>query len=153
MVISIPHAGNLIHDKGSVGMGHWGVKSYEIDEAADALDTAFEAVHGQTYVELMEDDNPLTVEQIQKKLANPQTLAGAVEALREQIVQEEADWDEVERLAFAGIIVRHAEIGIPIPDEWKTKAIDWLEHEEIEWDEDTERRLRREKEIALLRGT
>ena len=27
-------------------MGHWGVKSYEHDEAADALDAGFDRVHG-----------------------------------------------------------------------------------------------------------
>ena len=27
-------------------MGHWGVKSYEHDEAADAMDAAFDRVYG-----------------------------------------------------------------------------------------------------------
>jgi hypothetical protein len=27
-------------------MGYWGVKSYENDEAADALDAGFDRVHG-----------------------------------------------------------------------------------------------------------
>ncbi len=45
-------------------------------------------------------------------------------------------------------MVRHAELkGPEIPDEWRLRAIDWLEHEEIDWDEATLRRLRRQKEI------
>jgi hypothetical protein len=59
-------------------------------------------------------------------------------------------WDEPTRLALAGIVVRHAELRVPIPEEWRQRAIDWLEHEEIEWDEATARRLRRQKEIDLL---
>ena len=49
------------------------------------------------------------------------------------------------------MVVRHAELGVAIPETLRTCAIDWLEHEEIDWDEETKRRLRREKEIALLR--
>ncbi len=41
-------------------MGHWGVKSYEHDDAADALDAGFDRVHGAQYEELMDDRNPLT---------------------------------------------------------------------------------------------
>jgi hypothetical protein len=62
-----------------------------------------------------------------------------------------AAWDEAARLALGGIVVRHAESGVPIPDELLGIALDWLEHEDLEWDEETKRRLRREKEIALLR--
>jgi hypothetical protein len=39
---------------------------------------------------------------------------------------------------------------VPIPEPWRQRAIDWLEHEEIDWDEPTVRRLRVVKEIALL---
>ena len=60
-------------------------------------------------------------------------------------------WDDEARLALAGIVVRHAELKVPIPDEWRLRAIDWLENEEIEWHEATARRLRRQKEIDLLR--
>ncbi len=60
-------------------------------------------------------------------------------------------WDEAARLALAGIVVRHAECGVPIPHDLLNLALEWLEHEEIDWDEETKRRLRREKEIALLR--
>ncbi len=131
-------------------MGYWGVKSYEIDEAADALDAGFDRVHGARYDELMDDRNPLTFEQVQERLASPETLAAAVDALREEFGETFETWDEIARLAFAGVMVRHAEIGTPIPDEWRRLAIDWLEHEEIDWDEATKRRLRRQKEIALL---
>ena len=49
------------------------------------------------------------------------------------------------------MVVRHAELGVAIPEPLRLRAIDWLENEEIDWDEETKRRLRREKEIALLR--
>jgi hypothetical protein len=132
-------------------MGHWGVKSYENDDAADALDAGFDRVHGAFYEELMDDRNPTPFEQVQERLASAETLAAAVEALRELVGRPFEEFDEVERLAFAGVIVRHAERGVPIPDNWRRQALDWLEHEEIEWQETTARRLRREKEITLLR--
>ena len=59
-------------------MGHWGVKSYEVDEADSALDAGFDGVHGAAYEDLMDDRNPLSVDQVQKRLANPETLAAAV---------------------------------------------------------------------------
>ncbi len=133
-------------------MGHWGVKSYEHDDAAEALDAAFDRVHGATYEELMDDDCPLTLEQVQERLANPATLAAAIEVLRETIGQPFDAWDEVERLTFAGIVVRHAELNVPIPDDVRIQAIDCLEHEEIDWDEATLRRLRKEKELKLIKS-
>lgn len=134
-------------------MGHWGVKSYENDEADDALDAGFDRVHGETYEELMDDNNPLAFEQVQAKLANPQTLEAAIEAVRELEEPETSldAWDEITRLALAGVVVRHAELGVPIPDEWRTRVITWLENEEIEWQEATVRGLRRQKEITMLR--
>ena len=132
-------------------MGHWGVKSYENDDAADALDAGFDRVYGALYEELMNDRNPTPFEQVQGRLANAETLAAAVEALRAVVGRPFEELDEVERLAFAGVVVRHAERGVPIPDDWRRQAFDWLEHEEIEWQEATARRLRREKEITLLR--
>ena len=48
-------------------MGHWGVKSYENDEAGDALDAGFDRVHGKQYEELMDDRNPLSFEQVQMR--------------------------------------------------------------------------------------
>jgi hypothetical protein len=134
-------------------MGYWGVKSFENDDAADALDHAFDRVHGPAYDELMDDHCPLTFDQVQQKLANAETLAAALEALGEASGPAQADWDQIVRLAFAGIIVRHAEFGVPIPEDARLQALEWLEREEIEWDEATARSLRREKEIALLRGT
>jgi hypothetical protein len=134
-------------------MGHWGVKSFENDDAADALDAGFDRVHGSVYDDMMDDRSPLTFDQVQKKLANAATLAAALAALGEMIEKPIEEWDDVERLAFAGLVVRHAEFGVPIPDESRLRALDWLEREEIDWDEATARRLRREKEIALLRRT
>ncbi len=61
------------------------------------------------------------------------------------------NWDDEARLALAGVLVRHVELKVPIPDEWRDRAIDWLEGEEIEWDAATARRLRRDKEIEGLR--
>jgi hypothetical protein len=134
-------------------MGHWGIKSYENDEASEAIDEALERVHGDAYDELTDDRNPLPFEQVQQRLANAQTLAAAVEALREQVGEDISwdDWHETERLAFAGVVVRHAEFGVPVPPEFLDRAVDWLEHETIDWEEATARRLRRQNEIALLK--
>jgi hypothetical protein len=131
-------------------MGYWGVRSYENDEAADALDAAFERVHGDVYDDLMDDRNPLTPEQIQLKLASLETLAAAIEVCRETFGPNWEEWDEVDRLGFVGVVVRHAELGVAIPDDWRERAIEWLRDEPIEWDEATVRKLRRQKEIGLL---
>ena len=138
-------------------MGYWGVKSYENDDADDALDAAFEEVHGGLYEDLMDDRNPLSLEQVQQRLADGRTLAAAVAVLEEMVgtalASDRAAWDEAARLALAGIVVRHAECGVPIPHDLLKLALEWLEHEEIDWDEQTKRQLRRDKEIALLRRT
>src|SRR6516162_1964560 len=130
-------------------MGHWGLKSYENDVAADALDAGFDRVHGERYEELMDDRNPLTYEQVQQKLADSRTLEASVEALWDSVGREHGPetWDDLARLALAGIVVRHAELKIHLPEDWRQRAIDWLDHEEIDWDEATARRLRRQKEI------
>jgi hypothetical protein len=134
-------------------MGHWGVKSYEHDEANDALDAGFERVHGARYEELMDDSNPLTFEQVQATLADSRTLFASIESLRDSLALDTspANWDELARLALVGIVVRHTELGVPIPQPWMQYTIDWLENEAIEWDETTARRLRRAKELALIR--
>jgi hypothetical protein len=134
-------------------MGHWGVKSYENDEAHDALDAGFDRVHGARYEELMDDRNPLSYEQVQQQLADAQTLEASIDALWGSVGRETAaeDWDDLARLALAGIVLRHAELKVPIPEEWRQRAIDWLEREEIDWHEATARRLRRQKEVDLLR--
>lgn len=135
-------------------MDYWGVKSYENDGAADAVDAALERVHGEAYDALMDDGNPLTFDQAQQRLADPETLAAAVGALREAVGPDTPfeDYDEDARLAFAGVVVRHAEFGVAVPAEWLARAVDWLEGEAIDWDADaTVRRLRRQKEAALLR--
>ena len=133
-------------------MGYWGVKSYENDDAADALDAGFGQVHGASYDALMEDSNPLAFDDVQRQLADPDTLAASLEALRQAVGPDRPldDWDDHDRLAFAGIVVRHAEFGVAVPDEWLDQALDWLRDEPIEWDEATIRRLRRQQEIALL---
>jgi hypothetical protein len=134
-------------------MGHWGVKSYEHDEAADALDAGFDRVYGARYDEMMDDGNPLSFEQVQQQLADPRTLAAAIDVLREPLAEEgpPENWDELTRLALVGIVVRHAELGVPIPELWRRHAVEWLEHEPIDWEEETLRQLRRRKEIDLLK--
>ncbi len=62
-------------------MDYWGVKSYENDGAADALDAGFDRAHGSRYEELMDDRNPLTFEQVQQRLADLRTLEASIEAL------------------------------------------------------------------------
>ena len=131
-------------------MGHWGVKSYEIDEANDAIDAGFDRVHGSVYDDLMDDRNPLTYDQVIAKLANEKTLAAAIEALEVEFGADREQWDEVVRLAFAGIVVRHAELKVPIDPQTKALAISYLRDEAIEWEEATARKIRREKEIGLL---
>jgi hypothetical protein len=135
-------------------MGSWGVKSYENDEAADAIDAALERVHGDAYNALMDDRNPIPFDEAQRSLASPATLAAAIEILRDAVGPEIAwdDWDEVERLAFAGVVVRHAEFGVPVLAEWRDRAIAWLENETIEWDEATTRRFRRQHEVGVLKN-
>jgi hypothetical protein len=134
-------------------MEYWGIKSYENDDAGDALDAGFDRVHGELYEELMDDRNPLSFEQVQTRLADLQTLDASIAALRQTLALEGAPeaWDETARLASAGIVVRHAELNVPIPLVWLELAVDWLENEELEWEEATARRLRRQKEIKLLR--
>ena len=138
-------------------MGCWGVKSYENDDADDALDAGFEQVHGDVYEELMDDRNPLSFEQVQKRLADGKTLAAAVSVL-EELVGAALDgdpgcWDDAARVAFAGVVVRHAELGVAIPENLRQAAIGWLEQEDVDWEEATKRGLRRQKEIDLLRRT
>ena len=131
-------------------MGSWGVRSYDNDEAADALDRGFEAVHGDLYDELMDDGNPMTPEQIQARLAGPETLAAALAWLESDVDRPWDDWDEVDRLGYVGVVVRHAELGVAIPTEWRDRAVAWLGEESIDWEEATARRLRREKELRIL---
>jgi hypothetical protein len=132
-------------------MGYWGVKSYEGDEASDALDAAFQRIHGDRYDELMDDGNPMPFDEVQLSLADPRTLAAAVDELTQAFGSAPSvDWDAEQRLAFAGVVVRHAEAGVPIPAEQAELALAWLESEEVDWDEATVRMLRRRHEIALM---
>ena len=131
-------------------MGHWGVKSYENDDAGDALDAGFEAVHGDVYDDLMDDGNPLTPEQVQARLANPETLAKALGSLADAVGLPIEEWDEAANLAYAGIVVRHVELEVPLSAAIRDRALTLLRDEPIEWEEATTRRLRRDKEIRLL---
>jgi hypothetical protein len=135
-------------------MGHWGARSYENDDAADALDAGFDRVHGKHYEELMDDRNPLTFEQVQERLADSRTLDAAVAALQASLPPESPpeSWNDRARLALVGIVVRHAELRVSIPEPWRQRAITWLEHEEIEWEEANLRRRIRQNELALLRA-
>jgi hypothetical protein len=134
-------------------MGYWGVRSYEIDEADEALDAGMAAVHGDAYDQLMDDRNPLSYEEVQQKLANPATLDAALAALRETlgVTDDDEALDDEGRLAYAGIVVRHAECRIPLPDPVRRRAIAWLQAENLDWDQDQPRRDRRiAQEIASL---
>ena len=131
--------------------GCWGLKSYENDDAHDALDRGFERVHGAVYDDLMDDGDPTPIEEIQKRLASPETLAAALDLFEFEAGSNRDRWDDLDRLGFAGIIVRHVELGVAVPDDLKATAAAFLEAEDLEWDEPTKRNLRREKEIAMLR--
>jgi hypothetical protein len=133
-------------------MGHWGVQSYENDEAADAIDAGFEKAHGALYEALMDDRNSLSFEQVQQQLAGAQSLAASLDWLKSEVGEYRPleEWEETDRLAYAGVVVRHAELGVTVPAPVLARAIDWLEHETIEWDEATARTLRRQREIHLL---
>jgi hypothetical protein len=134
-------------------MDYWGIKSYENDDAGDALDAGFDRVHGALYEQLMDDRNPLPFEQVQARLASTHTLDAAIATLRESLALEDPpeEWDQTARLALAGVVVRHAELGVEIPPVWLNHAIDWLENETIEWEDATARQLRRQKELKMLR--
>ena len=136
-------------------MGYWGVKSYEDDDADDAIDAGYDRVHGQAYEELMDDRSPLPYEQVLRKLASPQTLEAALQFLAEQFENRPLDdWTEEERVSYCGVVVRHAEFGVVPPEEIRDRAIQWLETEDLEWDEDdaAARTSRRRQEIAALKG-
>ena len=133
-------------------MGYWGLKSYENDDAHDALDGAFERVHGDLYDELTDDANPLTLDQVQERLASPETLAAALDLFEDEAGSNRALWDELDHLGYAGIVVRHAELGVPIPDDVRAIALGFLEAESIDWDQPDKRQRLREEEIALLKS-
>jgi hypothetical protein len=134
-------------------MGCWGVKSYENDLAADALDAGFDRACAPLYEKLMDDRNPLTFEQVQQQLASPRTLQCALDALAASLPNPDnlESWDDEQRLAYAGVVIRHAELGVPIPLAVLNRTAAWLEAEDLEWDESTRRTLRREKELKILR--
>ena len=110
-----------------------------LDRVVKALQEAGIPAHGAVYDDLMNDRNPMTYEQVQERLASAETLAAAIEALREDLGDDPAGWDEIGRLAFCGVVVRHAELGVPIPDDLRERALKWLESETIDWDEATQR--------------
>ena len=87
-------------------MDYWGVKSYENDGAADALDAGFDRAHGSRYEELMDDRNPLTFEQVQQRLADLQTLQASIDAPGDSLDPSNTldSWDDWTRLALVGIV-------------------------------------------------
>ncbi len=131
--------------------GCWGLKSYENDDAHDALDRGFERVHGAVYDDLMDDGDPTPFDQIQKRLASPETLAAALDLFEYEAGSNRDRWDDLDRLGYAGIVVRHVELGVAVPDDLKATAAAFLEAENLDWDEPTRRKLRREQELAILR--
>lgn len=133
-------------------MGYWGLKSYENDDAHDALDGAFERVHGDLYDELTDDANPLTLDQVQERLASAETLAAALDLFEDEAGSDRDQWDALDHLGYAGIVVRHAELGVVIPEDVRALALGFLETEALEWDDLANRQRVREKEIGLLKG-
>lgn len=132
-------------------MGFWGIKSYENDLAHDALDAGFDQVHGKRYEELMDDRNPVPYEKVHEELANLQTLEASLAALQELAAELPDDSEDDVKLAYVGVVVRHAECKLGGSEEHFAKAIELLEQEDLDWPRPTERRLRIEKELALLR--
>jgi hypothetical protein len=132
-------------------MGHWGVRSYENDDAGDALDAGFLKVHGQVFEDMMDDNNPLSPDQVFAKLASPATLEASLAALEAEVEQTFEAFDEAARLAYAGIVVRHVELMVSISATIRDRALVCLTDESIEWEEATTRRLRRDREIRTLR--
>lgn len=133
-------------------MGYWGVKSHENDDAGNLLDAAFDRVHTTRYEQLMDDSNPLSFEQVQARLANLNTLAAALGILAEEHGPDSDLWPPEARLACAGVVVRHVELGV-LPDaDTLTRAIAFLQSESVDWDPpDLPARERaRTRELALL---
>jgi hypothetical protein len=131
-------------------MGYWGVRSYEVDEVWDVLDRALEQVHGDRYLALMDDRDPTPAEKVQDQLVNAESLTAALAILAEDEGDDAEAWDELARLIFAGLVVRHAEQGVSPPDEIRRRAIAFLEGEELDWSPASGRERRRQAEIALL---
>lgn len=132
-------------------MGYWGIKSYENDLAHDALDAGFDQVHGDRYEALMDDRNPMPYEKVHEELANPETLQKSLAALDEMLEHPALQGDEEERLAWVGVVLRHAECKVDVPRSILEEAVKVLESEDLEWPRPTERKLRLEKELALFR--
>jgi len=132
-------------------MGYWGVKSYENDLAHDALDAGFDRVHEDRYEELMDDRNPLPYEKVHEQLANEETLKESLVALDEMVEGVAQELDDESKLAWAGVVIRHVECRMDLPREMLEATIAILENEELDWPRPTERKIRLEKELALLR--
>ena len=112
-------------------MGYWGVKSYENDDAGDDASTPgssrFTAPGLRGADGRQQSASPWTGPEA---LADDQTLVGSVKALEEMVVATvdgSQAWDDKGRLALAGVVVRHAELGVAIPEALGLRAIDWLE--------------------------
>lgn len=132
-------------------MGYWGVKSYENDLAHDALDAGFDQVHGDRYEELMDDRNPLPYEKVHEQLANLETLTKSLAALDEMLEHPALEGDEEAKLAWVGVVLRHLECKVDVPQELLRQGAEILQNEDLEWPRPTERKLRLEKELALFR--
>jgi len=60
----------------------------------------------------MDDRNPMPFDQVQKKLASPATLAASLASMSDAFGAAFEDWEEETRLAYVGVVVRHAELGV-----------------------------------------
>ncbi|MCY2933916.1 MAG: hypothetical protein WCJ40_05715 [Planctomycetota bacterium] len=132
-------------------MGYWGVKSYENDLTHDALDAGFDKVHEASYEALMDDRNPLPYEKVHEQLANQETLDQSLAALDDMVDGVAYELDDESKLAWVGVVIRHVECRLDLTKEMLQRAISILENEDMEWPRPTERKMRLEKELALLR--
>ena len=101
----------------------------------------------------MDDRNPLSFEQVQQKLADSRTLECVDRRLEEMLGIEGRPRAGTSSRGWRwpGSWCAMPSWASPIPEEWRRLAIDWLENEEIDWEEETIRQLRRRKEIELLK--
>jgi hypothetical protein len=55
-------------------------------------------------------------------------------------------------LAWVGIVVRHAECKVKMNDQILRKAMELLQSEDLDWPRPTERKLRIDREMNLLKS-
>ena len=84
-------------------------------------------------------------------MANEETLKESLAALDEMVEGVAQELDDESKLAWAGVVIRHVECRMDLPREMLEATITILENEDLDWPRPTERKIRLEKELALLR--